>query len=369
MGKLLQDPGYGPYIRKLTMVILRYTLRKDNDNIADQPPQHACPDEKIASLLKDSLLVPLQPSPYCANESAALAKFGVFPSPAMSLGDITRNVLRVQGWCGMNPHFQPYGKWLKTNRVMKRRGPQAVDDGIDRFMFDNPHKDRTVFLFDLLYEREEAFKNQWWLGSVAQQNPFDMYAIQDIIYQVRPDLIIETGTANGGSALLWASGLELLSAMGQGRPSPRVITIDITPPTQAHWSGKYSVERPISDPTKNPLWAKYVTFLHGSAINKPILDQVVDAVSKAQAVLVLLDSNHAEYHVLDECRAYCKFVTVGSYCIIQDTKLSRFHIDGGPTPALRTYMKGEGAALFTVDRAREPFYTHHPGGYLQRKAA
>ncbi|KAG2493467.1 hypothetical protein HYH03_008284 [Edaphochlamys debaryana] len=369
MAMLLQDPGYGSFIRRLTMVLLRYSITKQGDEATGVTFQLACADERVEGMLAGKLTGPLKPGDACTNESVAINAYGVFSAPAMSVNDIMGHVLRAAGWCSVHPRYQPYGRWLKRNRFTRQRQEAVSSDGISRFQFDNTHKDRVVFLFDILYERQEAFKRQWWLGSVVQQNPFDMYVIQDIIYQVKPDLIIETGTANGGGALMWASGLELLSAMGQGRAGARVITIDVTAPHLAQWSGKWTAERPISDPTKSPLWAKYVTFVHGSTLDKAIVDQVQAAVSKAQAVLVLLDSNHAEHHVLDECKAYCKFVTPGSYCVVQDTKLSRYNADNGPAPAINTYMKGAGAALFTVDRAREPFYTQHPGGYLKRKEA
>ncbi|KAG2482706.1 hypothetical protein HYH03_018386 [Edaphochlamys debaryana] len=353
MRGVVADPRFWVWMRKLSLVALRYTITRFAAPGATQF-EVLCPDTRMKELMGVNL-VPMHSGLDCTNTTAVLRAGGLFNDPIHHLETIVKHVVRDPGWCSAQPMYEPYGVWLKKEKMMShRRGDQ-------RFRLDNRHKDRVMFLFDLLYESDMAFKRQFWMGAVVQQNPFDMYAIMDIIHTVKPQLIVETGTANGGSALMWASMLEL-----EGLQGARVITIDVNDPGNAHWSGEWD-KREVVDPTKHRLWSKYVTFIKNSSLDPGVLATVRQAASTARGVLVLLDSDHTEEHVLLECKAYCPLVNEGSYCIVEDTKLSRFSVVGGPTPSIRRFLND--TRDFAVDRAREPFYTQHVGGYLKRVPA
>mmetsp|Transcript_1095 Transcript_1095/g.2380 ORF Transcript_1095/g.2380 Transcript_1095/m.2380 type:complete len:513 (-) Transcript_1095:676-2214(-) len=274
---------------------------------------------------------------------------GMHAVPFGNIKVITHDAL-VHGLCTKPPGMKSsYAEWLRDERMFT---PEWKT-----FHVDTPEQDHAVFLFDVLYEKLQIFKNQYWMGVITMQNPFDLLSIQDIIFTTKPDLIIETGTANGGSALLWASLMELADI-----PDGRVITVDISPPTWdskgLHWGG---VAR--EDPTKHRFWKKHVTFIQSGSLDGPALDQVREAASKAKKVLVLLDSDHSDKHVKGELDAYCPLVTVGSYCIVEDTKMSRWSADG-PLSSVFTFM--EKHPEFEVDRSRELLYTHHVSGYIRR---
>jgi cephalosporin hydroxylase len=150
----------------------------------------------------------------------------------------------------------------------------------------------------------ESYKHEYsyhfsWLGRPIIQYPQDMITIQEIIWDYKPDIIIETGIAHGGSLIFSASILELL---GKGE----VIGIDID--IREH--NKKEIE-------KHPLY-KRITMLEGSSINKKIRDKVFK-LSKNKKVIIFLDSNHTEKHVLKELEFYSPLVTKGGYVVVFDT--------------------------------------------------
>lgn len=145
-----------------------------------------------------------------------------------------------------------------------------------------------------------------WLGRPIIQYPQDMIAMQEVIWRVQPDLIVETGIAHGGSLVFSAAMLELNAACG-GNPNARVLGVDID--IRSH--NRAAIEA-------HPL-ARRITMLQGSSIAPEIVAQVRDFAEGAQRVLVCLDSNHTHEHVLGELEAYASLVTVGSYCVVFDT--------------------------------------------------
>lgn len=148
--------------------------------------------------------------------------------------------------------------------------------------------------------------NFTWLGVPIIQIPQDLMAMQEIIWQVKPNLIIETGVAWGGSLMFTASMLAILEVCGQIEAGQVVgIDIDIRPHNKA------SI-------TAHPLAAK-ITLLEGSSIDKVIIEQVWTLARQYKKVLVCLDSNHTHDHVLAELEAFAPLVSLGSYCIVGDT--------------------------------------------------
>lgn len=145
-----------------------------------------------------------------------------------------------------------------------------------------------------------------WLGIPIIQYPQDIVAMQELIFRIKPDLIIETGIAHGGSLIFSASMLEL-SALCGGPSGARVIGIDID--IRAH--NRSAIEA-------HPMMRR-ITMLEGSSIGSAIIDQVTQAARDAERVLVCLDSNHTHAHVLAELDAYAPLVTKHSYCVVFDT--------------------------------------------------
>lgn len=193
------------------------------------------------------------------------------------------------------------------------------------------------------YRRAQTWRNTRWLGTDVLKCPLDLWIYQELLHEVQPDWIIETGTAFGGSASYLAT---LCDVLGRGQ----VLTID-----PLHRDGRPQHPR--------------IRYLRGLSTDGEILAQVTSAISGARAVLVLLDSDHSYENVLAELRAYSGFVTPGSYCVVEDGNVGGHPVarefGAGPLEAVRTFLAETDA--FEVDRAREKFYlTFNPSGYLRR---
>jgi cephalosporin hydroxylase len=194
---------------------------------------------------------------------------------------------------------------------------------------------------------QDHYSKNLWLGIQTLQNPMDAWVIQEILHEVRPDFVVETGTLKGGSAALWATILE------QVNPAGRVITIDITDRTQ--------------QARRLPIVQRKVDFLVGSSVDPAILAEVKERVASGRT-LVILDSLHTRDHVLAELRAYAPLVDVGSYMIVQDTGVwrpRRNHPEGWASDAVEEFLEENEA--FAPDRSRERFWlTNCPGSWLKR---
>jgi len=142
-----------------------------------------------------------------------------------------------------------------------------------------------------------------WLGLPIIQFPQDIVAMQEIIWKTKPDLIIETGVARGGSLILSASILHLLNGNG------RVIGVDID--IRPH--NREAIE-------KHPL-AHRISLIQGSSTDQTVVDQVKQFAKLGNRVMVILDSNHTHKHVLKELRLYSPLVTKGCYLIVMDTAI------------------------------------------------
>ena len=155
-----------------------------------------------------------------------------------------------------------------------------------------------------------------WFGLPIIQFPQDIIALQEIIWRIKPDLIIETGIARGGSLIFSASMLELL---GKGS----VLGIDIVIRKQ---NKKNILKHPLS---------KRIKMIEGSSIDENVISKVYKIAEKNKKILVILDSNHSHTHVLSELNAYSKLVKKGSYLIVFDTR-----IDDIPKKYSKKLMKG-----------------------------
>lgn len=193
------------------------------------------------------------------------------------------------------------------------------------------------------YRRTRTWRNTRWLGTDVLKCPLDLWVYQELIHELRPDWIIETGTAYGGSAAYLASICDLLDR-------GRVLTIDPV----AH-EGRPEHPR--------------ISYLRARSTDAEALAVVERAVKGARCVLVLLDSDHSRQNVLAELRAYHRFVTPGSYLVVEDGNVGGHPVarefGPGPSEAIRDFLAENDR--FAIDREREKFYlTFNPGGYLRR---
>jgi len=205
--------------------------------------------------------------------------------------------------------------------------------------------------------------NFTWLGQPIIQFPQDMIALQEIIWDVKPDMIIETGIAHGGSLIFSASMLSLLELCGEVK-NPKVLGIDI----EIREHNKELI-------LKHPMSQK-ITMIEGSSIDKDIVTQVQMFAKEGQKILLLLDSNHTHEHVLAELKAYASLVSLGSYCIVYDTGIEDMPEDSfpnrpwgkgnNPKTAVREFLKEQDK--FEIDKSIENklLITVAPDGYLKR---
>ena len=215
--------------------------------------------------------------------------------------------------------------------------------------------------------------NFQWFGRPIIQVPQDVAAMQEIVWQVRPDLIIETGIAHGGSLILSASMLALLDmcdAINAGemmdpRQSKRkVLGIDID--IRAH--NRAAIEA-------HPM-ASRIQMIEGSSIAPEVIDQVRQLAKGYDRVLVCLDSNHTHDHVAAELEAYAQLTSIGSYCVVFDTLIEDMHANmfpdrpwgpgNNPKTAVWEYLKSH--PEFEIDKSiqHKLLITVAPDGYLRR---
>jgi len=212
--------------------------------------------------------------------------------------------------------------------------------------------------------------NYSWLGRPVIQYPQDMMAMQEIIWQVKPDLIIETGIAHGGSLIFSASMLALLdvcdaeSSIAAAESRRKVLGIDID--IRAH-------NRAAID--AHPM-ASRIQMIQGSSIDPDIIAQAHAVAANYSRVLVCLDSNHTHAHVLAELEAYAPLTSVGSYCVVFDTIVEDMPADTAPdrpwgpgnNPKTAVWEFLETHTEFEIDKSiqHKLLITVAPDGYLKR---
>jgi cephalosporin hydroxylase len=217
-----------------------------------------------------------------------------------------------------------------------------------RVYISNEDERAIVDQFHRLYFDARAFnmtwRNTYWMGHQLLKCPLDLWIYQELISELRPAVIIETGTAFGGSALYLAS---ICDIVGQGT----IVTVDV----------EHRNERP-----EHPR----ITYLTGSSTSDEVFERVLAEVEGREGpILVILDSDHRKTHVLAELHRYGPIVSRNSYLIVEDTNLNGHPIDPdfgpGPAEAIEEYLTGDPG--FTVDRSKEKHYlSFNPGGYLKK---
>jgi len=202
-----------------------------------------------------------------------------------------------------------------------------------------------------------------WMGRPIIQLPEDMIRIQEVIYRVKPDVIIETGVAHGGSLIYYAS---LCKAMEKGR----VIGIDI----EIRPHNRKAIEEHAL--------AEYITLVEGSSTTPETVEMVKAMLKTNETVLVILDSNHSKQHVLDELVAYHDVVSQGSYIVATDGSMKDLYdvprgsadwVWDNPADAALEFVKNN--TDFVLEQPPWGFneseltcnITHWPGAWLRRK--
>lgn len=193
------------------------------------------------------------------------------------------------------------------------------------------------------YAMESTLFGRTWLGHTTLKYPTDLWAYQEIVAEVRPEVVLETGTFKGGSALFLAT---VLDSLGDGR----VISID------------------LSQPETLPRHPR-ITYVEGSSVAPEVVSRVTEEIGDADRVVIILDSDHSRDHVLAELRAYARFVAPGSYVIVEDTTVNGNpvlpHHGPGPAEAVTRFLAESNA--FEPDPSREEMLlTQNPGGFLRR---
>ena len=196
-----------------------------------------------------------------------------------------------------------------------------------------------------------------WLGLPVIQYPQDLMAMQEVIWRTRPELIVETGIARGGSLVFFASMLEMIGSAG------RVVGVDVD--IRSH--NRVAIEG-------HPL-AKRITMLDGSSIDAAIVEQVRSLARASRSILVVLDSNHTHEHVLRELELYSPLVRRGQYLIVMDTVVEDLPADlfpdrpwgpgDNPRTAVRAFLKNNDRFRVDEDIENRLLLTVAPGGYLK----
>jgi len=249
-----------------------------------------------------------------------------------------------------------------------------IDDNEKTLAIESSDKKKTVSLYSK--EAFEIISHHWlkvgwnqkyvytfsWMGRPVIQLPEDMIRIQEVIYRMKPDVIIETGVAHGGSLIYYAS---LCKTMEKGR----IIGIDI----EIRPHNRTAIE--------NHELASYITLIEGDSTDDAIVNQVKVLVKPNETVLVILDSNHTKQHVLKELNAYSPLVTKGSYIVATDGSMKDLYdvprgdpgwIWDNPTEAALEFAAK--SPEFVIEQPEWEFneseltenITHWPGAYLRR---
>jgi cephalosporin hydroxylase len=197
------------------------------------------------------------------------------------------------------------------------------------------------------YSTEQTVYGASWLGVRAVKYPTDLWVYQELIHEQRPDLIVETGTFLGGSALFMANVCDRLGAGA-------IVSIDLE-------LGAYG---PLPEHSR-------IAYLKGSSVDAATVERVRSMLPDSGNVMVILDSLHTREHVLAELRAYAALVPVGGFVVVEDTNVNGHPVlprwGPGPMEAVEAYLTERPG--FVPDRSREKFMlTSNPRGFLRRVA-
>lgn len=255
--------------------------------------------------------------------------------------------------------------------------PKELFDNEVKENLENLRADKDLQALSRVWIREIT-RHKWaynfsWFGRPAIQFPNDAWAMQEIIWQVKPDLIIETGIAHGGSLIFSASMLALLDvcdaieqrkSIDPSKSERKVLAVDID--IRAH--NRAAIEA-------HPM-ASRIEMIQGSSVALEIVDQIRGIAGDYRSILVCLDSNHTHEHVLKELKAYAPLVTKGSYCVVFDTIVEDMPAElcsnrpwapgNNPKTAVREFLNSH--PEFEIDKTidHKLLISVAPDGFLRR---
>jgi cephalosporin hydroxylase len=221
-----------------------------------------------------------------------------------------------------------------------------ISNNTEKEVVDNFHK---------LYYSASSYNKSWnttkWRGVRILKCPLDLWVYHELIYELKPELIIETGTSRGGSAMFLA---DMLDQTGKGM----VVTVDIR-------------DCKIPEDADRVLAHKRIKFLIGSSTSPEVYNEIKEIAKDKKTILVILDATHNKEHVLNELQLYAPLVTTGSYVVVEDTNFNGHPVfvpnalGEGPYEAVEAYLKTDNS--FVVDDYMERhFMTFNPKGYLKK---
>jgi cephalosporin hydroxylase len=243
-----------------------------------------------------------------------------------------------------------------------------MSDPIKEFIEEKKERIKSYAAYQSLKEAAKVFntesnKSQYsynftWMGRPIIQYPQDMIAMQEIIWEVKPDLVIETGIAHGGSLIYYASLLELID-------NGEVLGIDID--IRSH--NRKEIE-------KHPMF-KRIKMIEGSSIDTSIVEQVKKVAQNKKRIVVCLDSNHTHEHVLNELNFYAPFVSLNSYIVVFDTIVEDlpegyfsqkrpWGIGNNPRTAVDQFLKSNDSFIADETIDNKLLISVTPKGYLKR---
>ncbi|MCW5981717.1 MAG: class I SAM-dependent methyltransferase [Bryobacteraceae bacterium] len=213
---------------------------------------------------------------------------------------------------------------------------------------------KTMHDFVAGYAQLNIWRNMFYLGTPIQKYPNDLAVYQQVILEVKPDYIVETGTAFGGSALFYAHTLD-----GLGLKNSRVISVDLFDNT--------------AEVSRRPLWQRYVEFIHASSTDPHAVRRIREKVG-GKKVMMTLDSDHRAQHVYQELEMFSPLVSPGSYLVVEDTLIDGIPLEPaagpGPQAALNRFLASNSGKLFEQDLRRDALIlTQNRGGWLRRKTS
>jgi cephalosporin hydroxylase len=238
------------------------------------------------------------------------------------------------------------GPWLKQLHDNYNKFKDILSLAVHKNYYKNPHATRFIVEeFHKIYHSsyETTWENTFWLGVPLKKCPLDLWIYQEIIFEVRPDIIIECGTYLGGSAFYLASICELIN-------NGKIITVDIK-----DIPGKPHHDR--------------ITYLIGFSTSEEIVGKIKYLIKSDDKIMVILDSDHHKDHVLKELQIYGEMVSPGSFLVVEDTQIGHPvapNFGPGPMEAVEEFLQTH--KEFCIDPSREKFFfTFNPRGYLQKR--
>jgi cephalosporin hydroxylase len=200
--------------------------------------------------------------------------------------------------------------------------------------------------FHAKYYYSKVWADTYFMGKKVFKCPNDLWIYQEILWETRPDVIIECGTFHGGSTLYYAKLFDMMGTDG------KIITIDV-------------------DAMPDMAQHERITYLYGSSTSGEILEKVTELIKGKSKIMVILDSDHSKDHVLKELEMYHRFVTKGCYLVVEDSNInghpvySGFGQGPGPMEAMEAFLPNH--PEFVTDKSKEKFMmSFNPNGYLKR---